>query len=419
MRYSDFTGPTYSGKALTVGGDRCINFRSVKVEATGEYHLHSTPGHKLFTTLPAQPLQKTYTEPATKRMFAITGSVFYEVFSDGTYHSYGQIDGGYYRFASNAEQIMLTCATTHTGWIFTLSANTLARITSAGFLGADDVCMIDNYFITRLHSSRKFQISALLDGLTWDAADIGVAEAAPDNLVGEIDNHSELWLFGSQHTEVFIDTGAALFPFERETNIYIEQGLAATESLAKVDNTLYWIGQYAYGSYRIYRAYGYTPQGVSNSSIEYFINQYAKEGALADAKGFGYMNSVGRSFYVLNFPSATSDIDNTGRIVTNVIRGACWVYDIGGNMWHEWQSLDKASGRLGSPLSLYHTFAFGKHLTCGGDNTGNIYELSDYVYRDNGNPIKRIRRAPSVMDELKIIRHRSLKVNAEVGVIER
>lgn len=418
MRYPGFTDGTYSGRSLTPAGDRCINLYPESVKSAAPENtaiLLGTPGHDLFAGLPTLPVQKDYTEPNTGRVFAIAGQILYEVFVDRTFHSYGLIDGGYYTFASNSQQIMITCAAAKSGWIFTLATSLLEVITSPGFLGAASVRMIDNYFSVRVPNSRQFQICAPLDGLTWDAADTAFSESGPDNLVADMDSHREYWLFGSQRGEVFVDTGAALFPFERINSIAIEQGCAGPEAIAKLDSQIYWLGQNEHGWARVFVANGYIPVGVSDRAVEWWFNQYAKHGGISDAKMFGYQDEDGQSFLVITFPSATLEPSATGGVTTGVVDGAQWVYSVSEKKWHERQALDPQTGKIGRDLATYHTFAFGKHLVGGGDNTGNLYEMSVDVYTSNNNPILRIRRAPHVNEELDKIIYSCFELNAQMG----
>lgn len=416
--WKGFTGGTYSGRSMTPAGDRCRNLYPERVQSAdpeASYVLLGTPGHDPFANLPAQPFQKSYTDPQTKRMFAVSGSRFYEVAANGSSTDYGLIDGGPYVFASNSTQVMIACRFAHSGWIFTPLTNTLQKITSPGFLGADSVRMIDNYFVVRLGDSREIQICAPADGLTWDAADITFSESGPDNLVGDIDSHREYWAFGSQRFEVFEDTGNPLFPFERINSIAGEQGLAGSDAITKIDSQIYWLGQNENGWARVFVANGYTPVGVSDRAVEWWFNQYAKHGGISDAVLYGYQDEDGHSFLVITFPSATTEPSGTGGVVTGVVDGATWVYDITEKMWHERFYTNPSTGKRGKTLGVHHTFAFGKHLVGGGDGTGTIYDMSVDVYEDNGNNIERIRIAPHINDELRSIAFSALRLSAQTG----
>jgi hypothetical protein len=432
VRYDGFTGGTYSGRSITPAGDRCINLYPESVASgnpENKFCLLGTPGANLFAEPPGSPVQSIYVEPATKRVFSMGGNHFYEINEDGSWFEYKvtpiapgpeiPLVAGEHTFASNGLQMMITCdSDPATAYIFDLgiiTVNPLKIITSAGFLGAVSVRMIDGYFITRIPNSREFQISALNDGFTWDALDVGFSERSPSNLVGDIDSHGEYWLFNSLGADIFTDTGAALFPFERINSISIEQGLAAQRSLVRLDSTLFWLGENEHGHARVFMAQGYTPVGVSTRAVEWWFNQYAKHGGISDAKAFGYQDEDGHSFYVITFPSVTCEPDATGAMKDGVVNGATWVYDVAEKQWHERQYT--TAGKAGMAISVYHGFGFGKHLVGGGDGSGQIYDLSTDVFQDNFKPIKRIRRAPHLVDELAMITYSDLQLSAQVGNI--
>jgi hypothetical protein len=66
-------------------------------------------------------------------------------------------------------------------------------------------------------------------------------------------------------------------------------------------------------------------------------------------------------------------------------------------------------------LGLQHAFAFDKQLVGGGDGSGNIYNMTTDAYDNAGSVIKRIRRAPHVVDELKWIFYKKFRLSAMVG----
>jgi hypothetical protein len=84
-------------------------------------------------------------------------------------------------------------------------------------------------------------------------------------------------------------------------------------------------------------------------------------------------------------------------------------------MWHErghW-SPQSPSGWT-AHNSTCHAFCFGQNLV-GDWNTGVIYAMSIYTYQDNGQPIRRVRRAPHISVEQVRIFHSFLQVDVEVG----
>jgi hypothetical protein len=51
-------------------------------------------------------------------------------------------------------------------------------------------------------------------------------------------DHREIWLFGNNTTEIWINIGDPDFPFQRIQGAFLEIGCAAPYSVAKADNSL-------------------------------------------------------------------------------------------------------------------------------------------------------------------------------------
>jgi hypothetical protein len=84
-------------------------------------------------------------------------------------------------------------------------------------------------------------------------------------------------------------------------------------------------------------------------------------------------------------------------------------------MWHE-RGAWTGQGPTGytAHLSTCHCFAWGMHLV-GDWNSGNVYVMDIGVYTDNGQAIRRLRRAPHVSNEQQWIRFDELQIDMEVG----
>src|SRR5205823_3197922 len=115
------------------------------------------------------------------------------------------------------------------GYVVTPNVNpalsTVTQIVSPAFLGADKVDYIDGYFVFNQPGTGRFQITGLF-ATTVDPLDFATAEGSPDLLISLIVNQREIWLFGENSTEVFFDSGNALFPFQRIQGAFIELGCA-------------------------------------------------------------------------------------------------------------------------------------------------------------------------------------------------
>jgi hypothetical protein len=235
-----------------------------------------------------------------------------------------------------------------------------------------------------------------LDGLSIDPLDFASAEGSPDGLVSLIIDHREAWLFGTNSVEVWYNSGEADFPLTRIQGAYNEIGCIAPYSVAKMDNSVFWLGADARGQGIVYRANGYQGVRVSTHAVEFAIQQYDD---LADAVGYTYQQD-GHTFYVLNFTNA----DTT------------WVFDAATGAWHE---------RAGFRNGDFKRHRGNNHARFNGDphvgdyENGKVYVYNLDVYADDGAVQKWLRswRAlPTGQNNLKRTAHHSLQIDMETGV---
>ena len=203
-------------------------------------------------------------------------------------------------------------------------------------------------------------------------------------------------MFGTDSTEVWYNAGLANFPLTPIQGAFNEIGCVAAYSVAKLDNTLFWLGTDARGQGIVYKANGYTGVRVSTHAIEYAIAQY---GNLADALAYTYQQE-GHAFYVLIFPSAN----------------ATWVYDVSTQAWHE------RAGFVDGEFTRHRSNCqcnFGGNTIVGDFENGNIYKFNLDIYADNGGIQKWLRswRAlPTGQNNLKRTAQHSLQLDCETGI---
>jgi hypothetical protein len=258
------------------------------------------------------------------------------------------------------------------------------------------VAYLDGYFVFNEPNSQKVWVTSLLDGLSVDPLDFASAEGTPDLLTSLVVNNREVWLLGTNSIEVWYDAGTPDFPLARIQGASNEIGCAAPYSVAKADNSVFWLGSDTRGRGVIYRSNGYTGIRASNHSVEWQIQSY---GDISDAVAYTYQQD-GHTFYVINFPSA----DKT------------WVYDTTTQSWHEragWANGVFTRHRSNCQMS------FNNEIVVGDYGNGNIYAFDLDVYSDNGAIQKWLRswRAlPSGTNNLKRTAQHSLQLNCESGV---
>ena len=227
-------------------------------------------------------------------LYVVSGTEVYSIDSAGTATDLGDITGsGAASMDDNGTELVIVSG--GNGWVY--NGSTLSAIADADFPTVTSVTFLDGYHIFSKDSSDQLIISASYDPTSYGALDFATAEADPDNLVRVLTDHQELWLFGENTTEIWYYSGAAAFPFERITGAFIERGCAAVNSVAKMDNSVFWLGD----DLIVYRAAEYTPQRISTHPIEGAIGTFANP---AVAEGWTYIQD-GHSFYVLTFAEAT------------------------------------------------------------------------------------------------------------------
>jgi hypothetical protein len=261
---------------------------------------------------------------------------------------------------------------------------------------------MDGYYIAAQPNSNHFNISALNDGSSWDPLDYGVKQGYPDNIANITAAFEQLWIFGYDTTEVWYDSGAANFPFQRIPGGLIEYGCYAPYSVAIMENSIMWLGGASFSGHGVvYQTNGLVPTRVSNHTLEYKIqNVY---GDITDAVAYCYQDS-GHHFYVLNFPTAN----------------ATWVYDITTGLWHERGFWNTATGQYEAILGRSHAFVWNEHIV-GDWRNGQLYLQNLNYYTDagttatNGSPIRRLRSAPHISDNMLWTRYDQLLVDMTVG----
>jgi hypothetical protein len=392
-------GSSYVARSVNAADNRMINLFPEVIPEGGKEpgFLNRAPGLELLQTVGSGPIRALWAHQTNGADFyVVSGTEVYKMTStSATPVKLGNIiDGGPVSIADNGTQLFFAC--NGPSYIYNEATNEFKQITDPDFPGAVTVGYLDGYFVFNEPNSQRVWVTALLDGTSIDPLDFASAEGSPDGLVAVNVDHREAWLFGTDSVEVWYDVGGTDFPLQRIQGAFNEIGCVAAFSIAKLDNSLFWLGTDARGQGIVYKANGYTGQRVSTHAIEYAIAQY---GNISDALAYTYQQE-GHGFYVLTFPSAN----------------ATWVYDAATQAWHE------RAGLVNGAFTRHRSNCqcnFGGETIVGDFENANIYKYSLDVYSDNGDPQKWLRswRAiPTGQNTLKRTAQHSLQLDAESGV---
>ena len=388
-------GSSYVVRSVNAADNRMVNLYPEVIPEGGKEpaYLQRCPGMRLYTTVGSGPIRGLWSVEGV--LYVASGSELYKVDAALNITKLGDITGtGPVSMADNGLQLFVAC--NPDGYIYNFTTNVFAQITDPDFLGAVNVGYLDGYFVFNEPNSQRVWITALLDGLSVDPLDFASAEGSPDGLVSLIIDHREAWLFGTNSTEVWYNSGNPDFPLERIQGAYNEIGCVAPYSVAKLDNSVFWLGADARGQGVVYRANGYQGVRVSTHAVEYAIQQYDN---MSDAIAYTYQQD-GHAFYVLIFPSA----DTT------------WVFDVATGAWHERAAF--VNGMFKRHRSNCHARFNGRPIV-GDFENGRLYEFDLEYFRDNDQLQKWLRRwraLPTGQNNLTRTIHYQLQLDCQTGV---
>lgn len=360
---------SYRAHSSAIIAERLVNFYPEISPAGGRtaIALYGTPGCTVFSDCGSGSVRAM--DLISPYAYVVVDSRVYRIDSAGsaTLCTGDSIAAGQVTMANNGTQGAIVAG----GNGYIVVGTNVTQIADPDFPGASSVAYVDGYFVFVNADGDQFFISALFDGTDFDALDFASAEGSPDDIVRVFVDHREIWLFGQQTTEIWQNVGNADFPFVRVDGAFLERGCAAMLSVAKADNSVFWLGD----DKIVYRAAGYIPTRVSTHGIE---EEIRKLGTIDDGIAWTYAQS-GHTFYCLTFPTSSRT----------------FVYDVASNLWHERQSGANTYDKWRITTGLA---AFGKVL--GGDaNSGKVMELSLEVYAEDGEELRAVAQTPLIFSD--------------------
>lgn len=386
---------SYTAQSLKANAQRCINLypEANPPDSTAPTTFYGTPGLLLWSTMPGSGPVRGLFKSSTGTLFGAQGNKLYR-YASGSWTELATLgsSSGVVVFADNGVSGVFVDGTT-TAPTVNLSTFAASVMSGDGWYGADFVRYLDGFFMFNKPNSQQFYITGALD-LTLDALDFASAESNPDLLISLMVDHEEAWMFGATTTEIFVNTGNADFLFERRNGATLEVGCSAKHSVAKLDNSIVWLGGDERGDGIVWRVQGYQPVRISTHALETEIRGY---GAISDAQAYSYQQS-GHSFYVLTFPT----------------EGKTWCFDAATGQWHE-RAYRTSGNELIRHRSNCHVFYERKHLV-GDFEDGKVYELDLETCSDNGDVIRRVKGFQHFVSDGKRQRFDRFELDMQCGV---
>lgn len=383
---------SYEHRARQVSCRRLVNCYAEQLPPLGKSPLvlMRAPGIRSFATLPSGVTRGMCVHNG--ELYVVGGGSLYKVGGTGAVSTIGSVSAnGRVSMASNGFQLVVVCAPY--GYVYNASTASLTQIADEDFTdyGAAGVAMLDSFALFVAPGTGIFFCSNYLDATAYDGFGYATAEGAPDNLVSLLVDHRQIFLFGTESTEVWYNSGGdPVFPFSREPSGFIEIGCGAAASPAKADNAVFWLDNLRIAR----RLVDYVPTRISTHAVEQKWSGYS---TVADAAAFTFALD-GHWFYSLNFPTA----------------GDTWIYDIATGEWHERRSRTTA-GEDGAWRVAAGAYCYGLNIV--GDSASSAIGVVDpETYTEWGNPLRMEWTYPSVYaDGLRAFHHR-LEINVQAGV---
>jgi len=404
----NLSGGTYQARSLAVSAQRCLNlFPEPLPQVQGEpiqFAHYPTPGLKGVCNLGPGVLRCLYTT-SQGDLIAVAGSLVYLVDRFGKPSRIGEISGGtgQVRMQDNGLTLFIVDGTPGNGWYCSIpgsaggSYGAISKIADSAFYGSATVAVLDTFLLFVNPNTTNWYVSPanFVDESTtpFDSLYVASKTSYPDIISGIATVGQTIWIFGRQTTELWYDSGAADFPFQRIPSITADQGCESPWSIATNYGQIFWLGRDRSGHARVYMGQENATQAISTFAIEYALNQYAE---LGNAIGNTYQQD-GHQFYVLTLPD----------------QGKTWVYDATVGLWHERCGLNGAGQEARIRANCWAS-AYGR-VFCGDYENGWLYEVRTDALDDAGTPIKRQRGFPHLVTDGKRGIHRCFMLDMQCG----
>lgn len=392
MKLPLITG-AYEARSLIASAQRCVNCYPEANPSDSEFSTTHYPRSGLvkLSTAPVAGFRALY--PATDgTLFAVVASSVFTIDPDDwSFTLLGSITttAGPVSMIDNSLTLVIVDGSSN-GYQIDLETKAFSVISDSAFYGSRRVEVLDDFLIFNQPNTRQFYVSGAL-ALTFDPLDIASKNGAPDKLVAAAVSNRRIWVFGEETTEVWYNSGAADFAFQRDPGVFIPHGCASASSIASSDTSIYWLSPKGI----VFRSSDMSALRISTHAMENEIRQYA---ALSDAAAYT-IEENGHFFYVLTFPGA----DKT------------WTFDLATGQWHERMFLDNEGQEHRDRIACAVQFE-GKNI--GGDwETGDLYEMSPDAFDDAGAPMLCIRSFPALSNEKKNIFLTRFFADMQVGEI--
>lgn len=404
--WPNFIGGAYLARSPVMAAETCENLFIETIAETKNAKrqmLLGTPGRRFLCAAPDGEIVCRGTFSQDGLTLAVIGSGVYRVdLSVPVLYRLGTVanDGSPVSFASNGQGGTQVAICTG-GELKILDTQTLilSGAISLPLTNAPQVVRyMDGYFLITEKNTIRVWFSALEDGTSWNALDFFAVSLQSSNVVGIEVLADRLWVFQTQTSVVYYDTGDNDNPFQPYPSTVMEEGATSPWAIKISGETVVWLSEDNQGHARIVTATTPSPQKVSTAAIDYSL---AQASTLLTAEMLAY-EQQGHAFVALTAPQLGP-------------YGWTWCFDTIEGQWHRRFSWDSATATKRQWGARGLCNADGT-LLCGDFTTGNLYALDLDTFTENGATMPWERTAPYISAENQILVMDQIELGVEAGV---
>jgi hypothetical protein len=408
----DILGGSYEHRFKNWNAQRTINWYPKITDSKAQEKnktqmaLFPRPGLSQFVDLGGECVRGIFTALTLtmERCFAVVGTKLYEINYDMSSTFWGNLTG----LATGSQcKVYMSCNGVSElfildplgAYVFNLLTNTLTKVdpNATGYPNSTTLDYADGYFVTS-GTDGRVHFSDLNVGQSWPGFNFFTPTFKPDKVKAIVTFREEIYCFGDETIEVYINDGDTPFIRQQRTSMYF--GLTARDSIALHQSGVFFLGKSKTGGSVVYQMgtdYSLTP--ISTPAITDHLNKFVN----TDAEGYVVTTTDGHIFYHLHLPAMKTTL----------------VYDMVTGMWHERQSIrvsPDADGTQVQDMYRGRCFATFKGIDLYGDWwSGKIFKEDNTVSTDDGN-IRLLKRTSSVFtQELKYISVYQLEFDINQG----
>lgn len=353
-----------------VGSSKFSRYEKISRESTynmivSDGSLVNAPGYRKITDIsPGRARGRAnYTSAKYGHNIVVVDDGVYLITSNFSAALIGRLDtftGDVFISENNANQIVFT-QNNNFIYVFNFVENRFDRVDIGFRIGR--ITFIDGYIVAPNLETSEWRLSALNNAKSFpfDSQHVGELQTAPDTVVACETLERQLYVFGRNVTEVWLDipTGSNLFPFQRQNSLSIEYGCLSPHTIASNFHRMVWLGNNKASGPVILVSDGGAPRKIETDGINFVLdNLTAPENSYASL-----FEEDGHIYYLITF-----ETDNIS-----------YLYDFSEDKFYNAtdHNLNYHIARNINYFNKTHVFITGKD--------GGLYELSSnlFTYKEN------------------------------------